>query len=163
MSGTTRRAQFKVGDRVLVRKPPAAVAREKGYDGASRRLLPLCSSTVHEIYKVVSPSHVVLCDVDTRITHLEFAQPAATERLVGYNLADLEAPIELETPLVLGSKNGAADLFSRGTLKAQSATGLVLVASANGDEEWLDLSQVEHRWVNPGPGAQQALQDQPVV
>ena len=112
---------------------------------------------------MVSPSHVVLCDVDTRNTHVEFAQPVATERLVGYNLADLEVPLELDTPLVLEIKKGAADVFSRGTLKAQSATGLVLVASATGDEEWLDLSQVGHRWVNPVPGAQPALQGQPVV
>ena len=126
-------------------------------------MLPWCSGTVYEIYKVVSPPRVVRCDVDMRNTHFEFAQPVAIERLVGYMMADLEVPLELDAPLVLEIKKGAADVFRRGATKSQSATGLVLVATENGEEEWIDLGQVEHRWVNAGPGAAAALEAPPVA
>ena len=148
LSGTTRKAQFAVGDRVLVRKPPLAVAKEAGHDGVSKRLLPLTSSTVYVVYKVVSPSRVVLCDVDTREAKLSFAQPIATERLVAYDLAGLEVPLELGSPLVLEVRKESTGEFRRATLAHQSATGLVRVVYDNGEEEWLDLACYEHRWVS---------------
>ena len=97
---------FNVGDRVLLRKPPDAVACERGPEGVPCRRLPLRSGTVHEIYKVDPPPRVVLCYVVTRNMRLQFAQPVATERLVGYSLADIETPFEFEAPLTLEVKKG---------------------------------------------------------
>ena len=95
--------------------------------------------------------HVVLCDVDTRETHLSFAQPIATERLVVYDLADLEAPLECEAPLTLEIRKSPAQDFQRATIEHQSAAGLVRWTYDDGTDEWLGLACYEHRWVQPAP------------
>lgn len=157
-SGTKRKTTFSVGDHVLLRKPPLMLAKEVGSEGTSKRLLPLTSGVVYEVYKVVSESHVILCDVDTRSTELGFAQPIASERLVEYDLRDLEVPIDLHEPLCLELKRSAAAEFKRGFIESQSATGLVLIDFRDGSEpEWFDLALFEHRWVTPGLAAPEAV------
>ena len=66
---------LKVGDRVLLRRAPAAVQSAVGHSGVSRRLLPLTSNVMYEVYKLVNPGLVVLCDATTRSTDLGFSNP----------------------------------------------------------------------------------------
>ena len=58
-------------------------------------------------------------------------------------------PLELDNPLTLEIRKSAADQFKRATIAHQSATGLVRLVYADGEEEWVDLAQFEHRWVQP--------------
>ena len=92
---TLLRQQFAVGDRVLLRRPPSALLAELSAEGVSHRLLPLLSAKVYEVFKVVGRSSYVIADPDSKSTELGFAQPVAQERLVAFDLADLDIPIDL--------------------------------------------------------------------
>ena len=112
---------LQVGDHVLFRKPPALLRTEHGLDredSVSAKLMPLTSPQVFEIYKITGASHVILCDPDTRSTELAFSQPVAIERLVKYDLCNLEVPIEVDSLVILELRTGPNDEWKRGTITA---------------------------------------------
>ena len=104
------------------------------------------------VYKVVNKTIVILRDADTRSAQLPFSQPVATDRLIAYGFAELEAPLDSADPARVELMKSPAGVWKPCLLKHQSATGLVLIEHDDGavGEEWLDLATVENRWVAPG-------------
>ena len=138
---------LKVGEYVLLRKPPASIKLEHGHsreDTVSTKLMPLTSSTIFEVYKITGASHVILCDPDTRSTDLGFSQPVAIERLVRYDLCNLEVPIEAERPVQIEIATGDHGHWRRGTITSWSGTGKIFVRFDGGEEQCLELADHEH-------------------
>ena len=112
---------LEVGDHVLLRKPPAQIKIEHGFgkdEPVSSKLMPLVSAQVFEVYKVTGARHVVLCDPDTRETDLGFAQPVSIDRLVRYELCNLEVPIDADYPVVIELITEPGGAWRRGTITA---------------------------------------------
>ena len=109
--GQTVVVPLKVGDHVLLRKPPASLRTVHGLgdESVSSKLMPLTSSQVFEIYKITGASDVIMCDLDTRSTELGFSQPVAIERLVAFDLCNLEVPIGVDSPVILELRTGPND------------------------------------------------------
>ena len=78
MHGSNASRQFEVGDTVPLKCPPAATSPEHGRDGIGRRLLPLVSGTVYEVYKTVGRNHVIVRGASILSRELGFAQSIAS-------------------------------------------------------------------------------------
>ena len=138
--GTTHR--FAIGDLVLLKRVPAAVAAESG---TSRRLLARADPNVYVIHRVLSPQTVILADPDTGETDFSFGQPVSTSRLIPFDRGDLEEPFEagaLHLEILRGDER-----WSKAEVRQQSATGAVRLKFADGREEVVDLSREEYRWL----------------
>ena len=85
----------------------------------------MTSTQIYEVFKIIGKNTVILCHPDTRETDLGFAQPVVTERLVPYELSELEVPIPLSEPLTLEVRRGNSEQWDKGQIEHQSATGLV--------------------------------------
>ena len=57
-----------------MRKPSLAIDGESARGPVAKRLLPLRSSSAHEVYTVASVRHAALCGVDMCDTKFVFAQ-----------------------------------------------------------------------------------------
>lgn len=132
-----------VGDTVFLRRPPTGAGDVKG---TSRKLLPLCDTRLYRVAKVVGPSTYFLADADTGSSDLGFPQPVALDRLVPYDLCEMETPINEKEQLWIevDSKRGVETF----RIIAQSATGRVrLRDETSGEEHTADLAKLDWRWV----------------
>ena len=133
--------------------PPASIKLEHGYardEPVSAKLMPLTSMAIYEVYKITGASHVILCDPDTRSTELGFSQPVAIDRLVRYDLCNVEIPIEAEYPVRIEIVIGNQGMWRRGTIMSWSGTGKVFLKfDDNTEEVCLELADHEHRYVYP--------------
>ncbi len=142
-----------VGDIALLRRPPTMLLRRDGDSGekshVSARLQLLTASKPFKVKKKVGSKSYILADVDTGSSELGFAQPVALERLVPFEMAQLEAPLNAAEELWIDIKSnitGRADRWLIRQIIGQSATGLVRVRSINHkEEEMIDLADYEWR------------------
>ena len=90
---------------------------------------------------------MVLQDPDTGITELGFGQPVNLQRLVPYDLRNLEAPVA-GGPLHLEVRTDSG--WERAELTHQSATGIVLLDFANKPAltGYYNLEAEEYRWLS---------------
>ena len=100
-------------------------------------------------FLVARNSHAVLCDPDTRSTELGFSQPVAIDRLVKYDLCNLELPIQADHPVRIEIATGDQGVWRRGTIVSWSGTGKLFVRFDSGEETCLELADHEHRYVYP--------------
>jgi hypothetical protein len=138
----------KVGDHVFLRRPPAPFGEGAATSSVSARLRPKADPRLYAVQKLLGPQTVVLADPDTGSTDIGLTQPVHVSRLIPYNLCDLEASIESDRRprLELLGPNGEV---TKMILLAQSATGAVRAyRESDGQEELLDLSCLEYRWVS---------------
>ena len=138
---------FQLGDFVFVKRPPHNVAASvQAEQNVSRRLLPRADTKVYEVYKVLSPTTVVLCDPDTRSTELGFPQPVHVDRLISYDLCALQATTTTPLRLEVTDRNG---LKWKGEIQQQTATGLVRIKwDATNSTELCDLAGLEYDWID---------------
>ena len=130
---------LKVGDFVFVRRVPLSSEQ------VSKRLLPNADPRLFQIHKFISPETVVLCYPDTRNTDIGISQPIHMNRLIPYDLCELDTPIsEGDLKLEVIDRNGRAH---KATVVSQTATGLVRLRWETGDEEFAELSGLEYRWL----------------
>ena len=134
-----------VGDKVFLQKPPSSLA--PGQSGASRRLQSKLYDQLFEVKKKLSATTVVLQDPDTGSTELGFGQPVNVQRLVPYDLRNLEAPVA-GGPLHLEVRTDSG--WERAELTHQSATGTVLLdfASRPALSGYYNLEAEEYRWLS---------------
>ena len=134
---------FKVGDKVFLRRPPAAL---RTHEDVSSRLLPRADPQLYEVFKGLSPQSVVLCHPDTRETQLGFAQPITTARLIPFDLPLLEEPIDESRPLHIEILRDGQ--WHAAKLMSQSCTGAVrLLMEADGTEAVVNLEEEEYRFI----------------
>ncbi len=130
---------LKVGDFVFVRRVPLSSEQ------VSKRLLPNADPRLFQIHKFISPETVVLCYPDTRTTDIGITQPIHVNRLIPYDLCELDTPIpDGDLKLEVIDRNGKAH---KATILSQTATGLVRLRWETGDEEFAELSGLEYRWL----------------
>ena len=102
--------------------------------------------------KLVGPATAVLENPDTGNSDLGFAQPVAVERLVPFDLQQLEEPLAGRQP-TLEIRTGAGDAWRAATIVAQLATGAVRLRFADEEEAIVDLANEEYRWTSGNAGA----------
>ena len=112
----------------------------------SDRLLPRADPRLFQVAKVVGHSSVVLRDPDTGETDLGFAQPVALDRLVLFDMCDLEEPTADDDVMLELRRAGE---WRRAQVTAQLAAGKVRLKFRD-YEEVVDLGGEEYRWVMPG-------------
>ena len=132
-----------VGDTVFLRRPPTGAG---DVQGVSRKLLSLCYNRLFRVKKVLGPSTYFLVDADTGDDQLGFPQPVALDRLVPYDLCEMETPIDDKEPLrieIVPEHGGGTH-----RIVSQSATGKVRTRNeANGEEQTVDLARLDWRWL----------------
>ena len=126
-----------------MRRVPAALQKDTT---VSRRLLPKADPRLFTIHKMVSPQACVIADPDTGSTELGFAQPVAVSRLIPFDLHELQAPIESDTPLVLEILEGTT--WTKAEITKQNATGAVKLKFEDGSEKLVHLEREEYRWIS---------------
>ena len=88
-----------------------------------------------------------MADPDTGSTEFEFGQPVSTERLIPFDVADLEEPID-DQDLNLEIRRGLGDgEWMKARISKQTATGMIKLVYEDGREEIVDLAEEEYRWV----------------
>ena len=137
---------FNVGDKVFLKRPPAAL-QPSARSTTSKRLLSRADTQLYEIAKVISPQTVVLRHPDTKSTQLGFGQPVSTARLIPYDLPFLESPIDAHQPLRLEVLCQGS--WKAGRIVAQSATGAVRIVYDDEptSEHMINLECEEYRWI----------------
>jgi len=133
-----------VGDTVFLRRAPTGAG---DVPGTSRKLLALCDTRLYRVRKVVGPSTYYLADADTGNTDLGFPQPVALDRLVPFDLCELEVPTDEKEPLrvEVDREHGGGTY----RIVSQSATGRVrLRDETSGEEHTADLAKLDWRWVH---------------
>jgi len=139
-----------VGDFVLLKKPPLAASRTQ--ETVSRKLQPKTDTKVYKVRKVVGSKSFVLEDPDTKSTEFAFSQPVALERLVPFDMADLEEPLNPTEELWLDIKSnqpGREEKWYTRKIAAQFASGAVRLTSIDGKlSEVIELADYEWRWRN---------------
>lgn len=132
-----------VGDTVFLRKPPTGAG---DVPGISRKILPLCDTRLYRVAKVIGNKTYYLADADTGDQDLGFPQPVALDRLVPYDLCELETPTNEKEPLwieIHDDKYGVKQY----RIVAQSATGRVRLRDETSNEEHTaDLATLDWRW-----------------
>ena len=132
-----------VGDTVFLRRAPTGAG---DVPGISRKLLPLCDTRLYRVRKVVGPSTFFLADADTGSTELGFPQPVALDRLVPYDLCEMEMPIDEKEPLRIEVDREHGGGTYR--IVSQSSTGKVrLRDETSGEEHTADLARLDWRWL----------------
>ena len=107
--------------------------------------MALCDTRLYRVRKVVGPSTYYLADADTGSTELGFPQPVALDRLVPFDLCELEVPIDDKEPLRVEVDRDHGGGTYR--IVSQSATGKVrLRDEATGEEQTADLAKLDWRW-----------------
>ena len=98
-------------------------------------------------HTVLSAQTVILADLDTGKTEFSFAQPDSASRLVPFDLASFETPLDGGT-LHLEILRGSHEELRHASLEKQSTTGLLRIRFDDGRGEALDLAAEEYRWVD---------------
>ena len=95
----------------------------------------------------------MLSDPDTNSSDLGFQQPVSLSRLIPFELAELETPVNPEAELwidVKSNKAGRDATWLVRQIAGQSATGKVRLVSQDGaTTEMVDLASFEWRWRAP--------------
>ena len=95
----------------------------------------------------MAPSTYYLADADTGNTDLGFPQPVALDRLVPFDLCELEVPTDEKEPLrvEVDREHGGGTY----RIVSQSATGRVCLRDeTSGEEHTADLAKLDWRWVH---------------
>ncbi len=144
-----------VGDVVLLRRPPPAVQAQQGQavGEVSWRLTPLADTRPFRVHKQVGPKAYVLACPDTGSTELGFQQPVSLSRLIPFDMAGLETPVNADEELwidIRSNKTGRDAIWLVRQIVGQQATGNVRLQSLDRQTtEVVDLASYEWRWRNP--------------
>jgi len=139
---------IKPGDHVFVRRPPATLGQGTAESSVSSRLKPKADPRLFVVQRMLGPQTAVLADPDTGSTDIGIGQPVHVSRLIPYTLCELESTIESDRRprLEVLGPNGEG---TRMVLLSQSSTGRVRAyREDNGQEDLLDLTNLEYRWLN---------------
>ena len=132
-----------LGDTVFLRKPPTGAG---DVPGISRKIQPLTDTRLFLVEKAIGPSTYILADPDTGSTELGFPQPVGLERLVPYDLCELETPINEKEPLYIEIHDTRYGV-KQYRIAAQSTTGRVRLRDDRTDQEHTaDLATLDWRW-----------------
>ncbi len=146
---------------MLLRRPPPAVQALQGHKigEVSSRLTPLADTRPMRIVKQVGPKAYVLGHPDTGNEELGFQQPVSLSRLIPFEMAQLETPVNATEELwidIKSNKVGRDATWLVRRIIGQQASGNVRLQSADTKlTEVVDLASYEWRWRNPPRGEEQ--------
>ena len=132
-------AELEVGDPVLLRRPKT-VERE-GPTRFQERTYP----GIYKVRQKVSPTTFYIEDIVDRDAVVPSHQPIHAERLIKLDMPELE--LSADQPRRLEMRKSLQSPRNEYRIDRFGADGRVRLTYEAGNPEWVDLTQVEYRWL----------------